>query len=183
MWHCASMADGAPDERPSLEMPSLSLRRRRDARDRQDAAQSTEQAPRVAVAGLPAAGLTGAVVGGLAVLLAWLAGVGCEAVRGTPACGGRPGLLVLVVVLALLAWAGSLLLRVLGVPHAGSTSVLAVGLLAVVVLVLLLDSLDEWWALVSVPLASALSYGGAWWVTTAGGEPDDTSARASYDVR
>ncbi|GIM67954.1 hypothetical protein Pve01_89920 [Planomonospora venezuelensis] len=142
------MADGAPDDGPSLEMPSLPL-------------------PSMQVTGLPAAALTGVAVGGLAVALAWLAGVGCEAVRGTSACGGGPGLLLLVVVLALLAWAGSLLLRLLGVPHAGSTSVLAVGILAVLVLVFLLGSLDTWWALVAVPLASTVAFGASWWVTTA----------------
>ena len=139
------------------------------------------------VSGLPAASLTGVAVGGLAVLLAWVAGVGCEAVRGTSACGGGPGLLILLVVLAVLTWAGSLLLRVLGVPHAGSTSLLAVGVLAVLVLVFLLGSLDEGWALVAVPVASAISYAASRWVTAAASDDDPaagTSARSSsYDVR
>jgi hypothetical protein len=111
-------------------------------------------------------------VGGIAVLLGWLAGVGCEAVRGTSACGGGPGLLILVVVVAVLAWSGSLLLSALGVPHAGSTSLLAVGILAVLVLVFLLGSLDEWWALVAVPVASTTAYAASWWVTTAAGDED-----------
>jgi len=141
----------------------------------------------VPVPGLPAASLTGVVVGGLAVLLAWLAGVGCEAVRGTSACGGVPGLVILLVVLVVLTWTGSLLLRVLGVPHAGSTSLLAVGVLAVLVLVFLLGSLDEGWALVAVPAAAAISYAASWWVTGAVSDDDPapgTSARgSSYDVR
>ena len=164
------------DDRPPLEMPSFSLRRRRNVADdegtpsRGDRASETPapavgQPPTAPVRGLPAAPLTGIVVGGLAVLLAWLAGVGCEAVRGTSACGGGPGLLILLVVLVVLAWTGSLLLRVLGVPHAGSTSLLAVGILAVLVLVFLLGSLDEGWALVTVPVASAISYAASWWVT------------------
>lgn len=183
------MADGAPDDGPPLEMPSLSLRRRRDTPDVPDAAPEPAQGrprrrlPSVAVHGLPAAALTGVAVGGLAVVLAWLAGAGCEAVRGTSACGGGPGLLILVVVVAVLAWAGSLLLRVLGVPHAGSTSVLADGILAVLVLVLLLGSLDEWWALVAVPLASVIAYAASWWVTTAVGDEQPRDTRASYDVR
>jgi hypothetical protein len=182
------MADGAPDDGPSLEMPSLSLLRRRKAGDgaansRPSGAptrevppapepdpESDRSFPRVAVTGLPAATLAGVAVGVLAVVLAWLTGVGCEAVRGTSACGGGPGLLVLAVVLALLAWAGSLLLRLLGVPHAVSTSVLAVGILAVLVLVFLLGSLDEGWALVAVPLASVVAFGASWWVTTAAGD-------------
>jgi len=178
VWHCAPMADGAPDDGPSLEMPALSLRRRRRAPDVPDAAPQPSRdrgrrpLPGVAVGGLPAAAVTGVAVGGLSVLLAWLAGVGCEAVRGTSACGGGPGLLVLAVVLAVLAWAGSLLLRLLGVPHAGSTSVLAVGILAVLVLVFLLGSLDEGWTIVAVPLASAVAYSASWWVTTAAGGDD-----------
>jgi hypothetical protein len=182
------MADGDPEDGPSLEMPSLSLLRRRTSAGRADGSRPTaaparevpptpdpapgRRLPRVPVTGLPAAALTGVAVGGLAVALAWLAGVGCEAVRGTSACGGGPGLLLLVVVLALLAWAGSLLLRLLGVPHAGSTGVLAVGILAVLVLVLLLGSLDTWWALLAVPLASTVAFGASWWVTTSAGAED-----------
>lgn len=189
MWHCASMADGAPDDGPPLEMPSLSLRRRRRTSDGPVSSRPTDapppevpqpsepspggarrRLPDVPLTGLPAAALTGVAVGGQAVLLAWLAGVGCEAVRGTSSCGGGPGLLILLVVLAALAWSGSLLLRLLGVPHPGSTSALAVGILAVLVLVFLLGSLDEWWALVAVPVASAISYGVSWWVTRAAGD-------------
>ena len=196
------------DDRPPLEMPSFSLRRRRKVADDEDTPPrevetpapavvqpppapeprpGPRRLPSVQVSGLPAASLTGVAVGGLAVLLAWLAGVGCEAVRGTSACGGGPGLLILLVVLVVLTWAGSLLLRVLGVPHAGSTSLLAVGILAVLVLVFLLGSLDEGWALVAVPVASAISYAASWWVTAAVSDDDPaagTSARSSsYDVR
>lgn len=190
VWHCAPMADGAPDDGPSLEMPSLSLRRRRRTSGGPVASGVTEaptrdvprrsepdrdgerrrRLPGVTVAGLPAAALTGVAVGGLAVLLAWLAGVGCEAVRGTSSCGGGPGFVVLVLMVAVLVWAGSVVLRVLGVPHPGSTSALAVGILAVLVLVVLLGSLDEWWALVAVPAASVIAYGAAWWVTTTAGD-------------
>ena len=176
------------DDRPPLEMPSLSLRRRTKVVQRSpEAAPRPRALPTVQLRGLPAASLTGVAAGGLAVLLAWLAGVGCEAVRGTSACGGGPGLLILLVVLAVLTWAGSLLLRVLGVPHSGSTSLLAVGILAVLVLVFLLGSLDEGWAIVAVPVASTISYAASWRVTAAVSDDAraaDTSARASsYDVR
>jgi hypothetical protein len=194
------------DDRPPLEMPTFSLRRRMRVADDDDTPPlgveppppgvvqpppASEPGPRrlpaVQVSGPPAAALTGVAVGGLAVLLAWLAGVGCEAVRGTSACGGGPGLLILLVVLAALTWAGSLLLRVLGVPHPGSTSLLAVGILAVLVLVCLLGSLDEAWALVAVPVASAISYAVSWWVTAAVGDDDPAAGTSpgasSYDVR
>ena len=108
------------DDRPPLEMPSFSLRRRRKVADDEatpprevetpatavvqpltvpEPEPGPRRLPTVQVSGLPAAALTGVAVGGLAVLLAWLAGVGCEAVRGTSACGGGPGLLILLVVL------------------------------------------------------------------------------------
>jgi hypothetical protein len=173
-------------DRPSLEMPSLSLRRRRKASDGRtpEPAGSPRRLPDVRLDGLRAAILAGLVVGGLAVLLTWLAGVACEAVRGTPACGGGPGLLILVVVLAALAWTAAVVLRMLGVPHAGSTGLLAVGILTVLVLVFLLGSLDEGWALVAVPLASAIAHAGAWWVTsTVDDDPATGPTRTSYDVR
>lgn len=185
-----SRTDGTPDEGPSLEMPSFSRRRRRpepgtgpeagpetapgDAPRAAPSAPATAEParvrrplPTVSLAGLPAAAVTGVVVGALGVLLVWLAGVGCEAVRGTSSCGGGPGLLVLVVVLGVLAWAGSLLLRVFAVPEAGSTSLLGVGILAVLVMVLLLGSLDQWWTAVAVPVAAAAAFAASWWVTTA----------------
>ena len=110
--------------------------------------------------------VTGAVVGGLGVLLTWAASAGCEAVRGTSSCGGGPGLAVLVAVLGLLAYVGGWLLRALGVPDAGSTSLLAVGVTAVLVLVFLADALFEWWMAVALPLVAAAAYALSWWVTT-----------------
>ena len=196
IWHTASMADtGRPDgtdEGLSLEMPSLSLRRKRKAPDEAQAAPGADpqpapqpvpavepgteprteprarrQLPTIALSGIPAAAATGAVIGGLAVLLAWLATSACDVVRGTSSCGGGPGLLILVAMLVLLAYAGGLLLRVFGVPDAGSTSILAVGILAVLVLVFLLGSIDEWWMVLAIPVAAVIAYCASWWVTTA----------------
>jgi hypothetical protein len=153
------MADRTPDDGPSLEMPSFSL------------------------TGLPAAMVTGVVVGGLAVLLAWLAGLGCSAVRGTSSCGGAAGLPLLLVALVLLAWAGAVLLRFLAVGDAGSTSLLAVGILAVLVMVFLLGSLDEWWSAVALPVASLVAYAASWWVTTSVGDAPAAEATETHDVR
>ncbi|TGN62981.1 hypothetical protein EXE59_02735 [Nocardioides eburneiflavus] len=198
-----SRTDGTPDEGPSLEMPSFPRRRRREKPEAAPETASgpvpraaasdpaaTEPArvrrplPSVSLAGLPAAAVTGVVVGALGVLLVWLAGVGCEAVRGTSSCGGGPGLLVLVVVLGVLAWAGSLLLRVFAVPDAGSTSLLGVGILAVLVMVFLLGSLDQWWTAVAVPVAAAAAFAASWWVTTTVvGEDAEAEASAPHDVR
>ena len=141
--------------------------------------------PRPSISGLPAAALTGAVVGGLAVLLGWLAGVGCSAVRGTSSCGGAAGLPLLLVGLGLLAYAGTVLLRLFGTREAGSTSLLAVGILSVLVLVFLLGSTDEWWMVIAMPVTAVIAYCASWWVTTAvvGDEPEPTGARTPYDVR
>ena len=188
------MADpGDPDDGPSLEMPAFSLRRRRSAaepdpveRDETEPEPVRRREPRrlptVALAGLPAAAVTGVAVGALAVLLAWLAGAGCSALRGTSSCGGAIGLPLLLAGLVLLAWVGSLLLRVLGVADARSTSVLAVGIMAVLVMVFLLGSLDEWWALVAVPLAAVAGYGASWWVTSSV-VGEDGEAPVPRDVR
>ena len=136
------------------------------------------------LSGLPAAAATGVVVGGLAVLLAWLAGRGCDAVRGTSSCGGGPGFLILLVVLAVLAYAGSVLLTLFGEPEAGSTSLLAVGIMAVLVMVFLLGSLDEPWAAVAVPVTAVVGYAVSWWVTHAVvGEDDRPEVAEPHDVR
>lgn len=178
------MADpGDPDDGPSLEMPAFSLRRKKPASEPVEPVDRAEPATAVALTGFPAAAVTGVAVGALAVVLAWLAGAGCNVVRGTSSCGGAVGLPLLLAGLVLLAWAGSLLLRVLGVADTGSTSVLAVGIMAVLVMVFLLGSLDEWWALVAVPLVAGVAYVASWWVTSSVGGDADAEAPAPRDVR
>jgi hypothetical protein len=209
----ADPGNGNPDDGPSLEMPAFSLRRRKPGSEPVEAVVRAEpttavapaveaeaepepdepvrrrhprRLPSVALPGLPAAAVTGVAIGALAVLLAWLAGAGCSVVRGTSSCGGAVGLPLLLAGLVLLAWAGSLLLRALGVADAGSTSVLAVGIMAVLVMVFLLGSLDEWWALGAVPLVAAVAYVASWWVTSSvvGGNADaDAEAPTPRDVR
>ena len=210
--------DDATEDAPSLEMPSFSLRRRKEAPEKDETpdsapepaldAQPTTAVPAVEaheetyaepeeavhleprrrrelhLAGLPAAAVTGVVIGGLAVLLAWLATTSCEAVRGTSSCGRGPGLLILVAVLVLLAYAGSCLLRLFGVPETGSTSILAVGIMAVLVMVFLLGSTDEWWMVIAIPVVTVIAYCASWWVTTSVME-DGSGADAPepHDVR
>jgi hypothetical protein len=81
---------------------------------------------------------------------------------------------------------GGLLLRVFCVPDAGSTSILAVGIMAVLVLVFLLGSIDEWWMVIAIPVAAVIAYCAAWWVTNAvvGADTDTgTEAPEPHDVR
>ncbi|MFC0223112.1 hypothetical protein [Nocardioides zeicaulis] len=199
-----------PEDGPSLEMPSLSLRRRRrteaaaeppadpgptvvpsppSADEADDPAPAPRRAPRsydVRIPGLVAALATGLVVGLAAALLGWLLGAGCDAVRGTSSCGGAIGLPALLASLVLLAWLGGLLLRVLGVADAGSTSILAVAVGAVVVLVVLLGSLDQWWVVLALPVTVAVAYAAAWWVTAvlaATHADTDVDAGQPRDVR
>ena len=65
---------------------------------------------------------------------------GCELVRGTTSCGGV-GLLMLLVILAAMVVLGAVMLKAWGIADATSTSVLAVGLIAVICLLLLIDVL------------------------------------------
>ncbi|MBS2939926.1 hypothetical protein KDN32_19470 [Nocardioides sp. J2M5] len=195
-----------PDDGPSLEMPSFSLRRRRAAAAGPTPDPVTEPAPEpallepdptpepepepvrrsraVVLPGASAALLVGVAVGLAAVVLGWALGAGCEAVRGTSACGGAIGLPALLASLVLLAWLGALGLRLLGVGDAGSTSALAVGIAAVVVLVALLDALDHWWAAVALPVLGAVAYAVAWWVTAVLASSDGQArAPQPHDVR
>ena len=175
-----------PAERPDGEQPATAVPAV-EAREETDA-DSSDREPRrrreLPLSGLPAAALTGVVIGGLAVLLASLATTGCEAVRGTPSCGGGPGLLILIAVLVLLAYAGGWLLRLFALPDPGSTSILAVGIMAVLVMVFLLGSTDAWWMVIAMPVVTVIAFCASWWVTTAVMD-DDAGADAPepHDVR
>ncbi|HEX8781636.1 MAG TPA: hypothetical protein VF728_10780 [Nocardioides sp.] len=135
-------------------------------------AQTQEQSPRPtkelhlpALPGLTAAIITGVVVGLLAVLLTGLSLRLCELARGTSSCGG-PGLLLLVAILILLTYVGGWLLRAWRIVDPLSTSFLAVGLLAVVAMLFLVEALFSPWMLLVIPVVAAGTYALSWWVTT-----------------
>ncbi len=121
--------------------------------------------------GYPASALTGLLVGLLMVGLTVASLRGCEAIRGTSTCGG-PGLLVLVIILVLLVMLGQVLLKALRVPDPGSTSFLAVGLIAVVALLFLIDVILDWQMVIVIPLVGMASFLLSHWVTTAFVETD-----------
>jgi hypothetical protein len=116
--------------------------------------------------GYPASALTGLLVGALMVGLTVAALRGCEAIRDTSTCGG-PGLLILVIILVVLVMVGQLLLKAFRVPDPGSTSFLAVGLIAVVALLFLIDVILDWQMLIVIPLVGLLTFLLSHWVTTA----------------
>lgn len=122
------------------------------------------------VGGRVAAVVTGALVGIFTVGLTWGSQRLCEVVRGTSSCGG-PGLFLLIAILVAMVLLGSLLLRAFAVPEPGSTSFLAVGLLAVLSLLFLVDVLFNWWMILVIPLFSVLTFLLSHWVTTAFIEP------------
>lgn len=138
-----------------------------EATDTEVAEPAPPRPPLAGGSAATAAAVTGLVVGVLGVALSWLAGTACDMARGTSSCGGTVGLPLLLAALAVMAYAGAALLRGLRVAEPGSTSLLATGVLAVLVMVFLLGSLDEAWAAVAVPVLAVLAYTGSWWLTAA----------------
>lgn len=122
-----------------------------------------------------AAALTGVVVGAAMVVLTWLALRGCEAVRGTASCGGGPGFLLLIAIFVIAVLLGSALLKAFAVPDPGSSSFLAVGLVAVIALLFLIDFVDSWAMIIVIPLLSVAGYLASVWVTKTFVEPEQTA--------
>lgn len=112
-----------------------------------------------------AAAITGAVVGLLAVALTYLGLRGCEAVQGTSSCGS-PGFVLLLAIMIGLIVIGSSLLGAWRVPDAPSTSFLAVGLLAVVALLFLIEVIFSVWMILVIPLVSIATFCLSQWVTS-----------------
>lgn len=113
---------------------------------------------------------SGLVVGLAVVGLTWASLRTCEQVQGTSSCG-TAGYPMLTFVLALAVVVGSVLLRLARVPDPVSTSVLGVGLAAVLALLFLIDHLDQPTMIVVIPVISAVTFAAAHWVTTTFIEP------------
>jgi hypothetical protein len=157
-----------PDE-PSLELPSLFKRKRRTPSPGPVVDKKEKHGP--ALAALPAALLTGAVVGLLGSGLVWLALRGCSSVRGTSSCG-NPGFLLVLAIFVVMVVAGRALLGLLRVPDAGSTAFLAVALVAVLCL-LFVDRLDSTLGVAVMVAVGVLAFGLAQWVTSTFTEPGE----------
>jgi len=165
------MADEQRDaDQPSLELPPLFRRGPRPPRPRRQPSLPALSLP--ALGPLPAAALTGVVVGLLAVGLTWLAERGCVALRDTSSCGD-PGLLVLLAIVVVVGLAGRALLGALRVPDPGSTSFLATALMAVLAMLFLMGSLADTWMLVVLPVLGAVTFAVAQWVTSTHTSPGD----------
>ena len=195
---------GSEEDKPSLEAPSLRLRRRQkesvpapggersadptepdargvddappvatssarptepDARGVDDAPPPAPRVPRRRPNGHLAAALAGIVVGAFLVLGTLGGQQACESARGTTSCGGGAGSLLLVLIVVVAVVLGSLVLRWAQVPSAGSISLLAVALVAVVSLLFLLDTFDRAAGGVVVAILTIASYVLSRWVT------------------
>lgn len=132
--------------------------------------------PRLAVA------VTGLLVGVVGVALTYVGLQGCDAVRGTETCGGGPGLLLLVVILAVMVVLGAACLRLLGIGEPGGTSFLAVGVVVVVCLLALQGVLQSAVMALVLPVLCVLAYLLAHLVTTAFVEPRPEKG-PQHDVR
>jgi len=163
-----------PAPRPAPEVVPVPVELdRAELEDAEIAARLADEGPLLPL--YPAAAVTGALVGGAMVLLTWLSLRGCEAVRGTSSCGGGPGFLLLVATFVVCVLLGSALLRTFSVPDPGSTSFLAVGLVAVIALLFLIDVLDTWPMLIVIPVISVIAFLVSVWVTKTFVEPGESS--------
>jgi hypothetical protein len=133
------------------------------------------------IPGRLAAAITGLLVGAFGAMLTYLSLKGCDALRGTETCGGT-GVLLLVVILVLMVLLGGVVLAAWQITDPRSTSFLAVGVLAVLVMLTLMQQLFSPWMFLIVPILSALAYVLSHWVTTAFIEPKPEDG-PQHDVR
>ncbi|WP_109507952.1 hypothetical protein [Nocardioides speluncae] len=172
----ADVTTAEPDTEPTAVLTDVPETEAAEAAEAQDDAAPAAKPERTvslpALSGLPAAAVTGVAVGLLAVLLTYLALRGCEQVQGTSSCGG-PGLFLLVAIMVICVLAGRFLLAGWNIPDPGSTSFLAVGLLAVIALLFLVNVLFEWWMIILIPLIGLCTFMLSHWVTTALIDPAD----------
>ncbi len=162
------------DESPTAVASPVGVREEPVDAPPQAAAEPVRRAPRGPVlpqlGGMVASVVTGVVVGLVLVVLTWASLRLCELVRGTSSCGG-PGVFLLLAILVVMVLAGSTLLQAFGVEESRSTSVLAVGLVAVVTLLFLSGVLFSWWMALVIPVVGAASFALAHWVSTAFVDP------------
>lgn len=158
----------ADEVEPEETAPAPTTARRERAPRKAKAPRSAPTLP--TVTGWVAAAITGVVIGLLLVGMTAGSLQGCEAVRGTSTCGGA-GVVLLIVIMAILVTLGGFLLRIFDVPDPVSTSFLALGMVAVISLLFLLDVMENWWMIIVIPVISAAMYLLGYWVTTAFVEP------------
>lgn len=130
------------------------------------AARERPIVPLPRVPGFMAAIVTGALSGGITVVLAWATARGCAAVRHVGTCGSF-GLFALIAILAIDVLFATALLRGFRVVDPATTSLLGVGLVAVLALLFFLDNTQSAAMIYVIPLLMATTFTAAWWITSA----------------
>jgi len=102
--------------------------------------------------------IVGAICGALVVGLVFSGERGCDAVAGSPSCGGGVGLLMLTAILVGAYAVGVLLLRIFSVDEAGLTAFFGIMLPLVVVLAFLTDRVFSTSMVLILPVLSACSF-------------------------
>ncbi|QIX28273.1 hypothetical protein ncot_18010 [Nocardioides sp. JQ2195] len=153
-----------------------------------DADDEEERPPRArrelalpALPGRVAAAITGLVVGALAVAMTYLAVQGCEKVKGTSSCG-TPGFFLLLAIMILLVVLGSSLLKAWQISDPGSTSFMAVGLVAVVALLFLIQVIFSPWMVLVIPLVGGAAFVVSHWLTSLFVDEDSPLEEATPDA-
>lgn len=104
------------------------------------------------------AALTGLLAGLLTTLLGWLAMLGFSAVRGVSTGGGFWGSITVAVLVAVVAFLASRLLRAMAVDHAGTIVLFGLAMSVVVVLALFLSPVSGPWAWLILPTTATLTF-------------------------
>ena len=120
-----------------------------------------------------AAAAAGLLVGSGSAALVWLGMAGCDVWRDTPSCGGGVGFGMLVAVFVISWIAGRLLLGFSGVPDGLLVSFLGVGLAMIVVMLFLIDETFSVWMWLVMPLLTAVTSAGAFWLVRASDQAAD----------
>ncbi|WP_203336558.1 hypothetical protein [Nocardioides limicola] len=126
-----------------------------------------------------ASAITGIIIGLLAVGATYLSLSLCTMARGTTSCGGA-GFFMLVAILICLVLIGGWLLSAFSQPDPRSTSLLGVGLVAVIALLLLVDALFSPFMLLVVPLVAAGSFVFSSWIT---GTVMEAAEEEGYEIQ
>lgn len=148
-----------PREPKAPRMPKPTRKERRAARER-------NVVPLRWLPGYVAAIVTGGLIGGLTVLLAWATAQGCAAVRGVGTCGGY-GIFALVAILGIDVIIATGVLRLCRVIDPATTAMLGVGLVALAAMVFFLGETQSFAMVYVIPTLMAVTFAIAWWITAA----------------
>jgi drug/metabolite transporter (DMT)-like permease len=151
------MSDNEDDDEVTRGMPAdlEAVLEQEDAEDEAEADEGRYDAPPLPP--LLIIAVVGLLCGFVTVALVWLSERGCDRVRDTPNCGalGLP-LLVLIVIVTIVL--GALALSRLAMPQPRLVAFLGVMFMLLIVVGLLSGQLFSTWALLVVPVLTAITF-------------------------